>query len=275
MLLASTFILFLAFDVCQSVHNFVNSSDGEGMVVAVRLPKSGSSSLTSFLNQLDGEYVAAHWISKGCNHSELEAAYPIPALRLRSGITWKAIKNGDTTWKGHKNGTAACFNAVEIQRAMVDGRPPLSYVMDHGVNAVVQMDALFGGINIWPQIDALDEILDAYPRARYVHHVRNATEQVSSINRWSDMSSRIDRSGLTSRFPGQSKNNSRDENIALMITNAQKLVRDAFSKRPTYLYLEIDIAGDPYAGAHLSRFLGFSRIVTMPHSNKNTKKSDS
>jgi hypothetical protein len=107
-----------------------------------------------------------------------------------------------------------------------------------------------------------------------VHHVRNITEQVLSINRWTGMAARLEANGMTGRFPGQSLAHSRDENMALMIAHAQKVVREAFSRRPTYLFLEVDIAGDPYAGAHLSRFLGLSRIADLPHTpesmNKNT-----
>ncbi|KAJ1381070.1 hypothetical protein B484DRAFT_411831, partial [Ochromonadaceae sp. CCMP2298] len=177
MLFATLSILLLASDVYAV--NYFNASDGEGMVVAVGMPKSGTTSLFGFLNQLDGDYSATHWTSKKCNHS----MYPIPALRLQN-VTWKAIEHGDnrtSNMEGH------CYNGVQIQRAMVDGRPPLSYLMQNGINAVVQMDVITHDLNIWPQIDALEPILDAYPRARYVHHIRNITEHVSSINRWSDL----------------------------------------------------------------------------------------
>jgi hypothetical protein len=140
-MLFATLSILLAFDVYAV--NYFNASDGKGMVVAVGMPKSGSTSLVHFLNSLDWDYSATHWVSKTCDH------HPIPALRLRN-VTWKAIKRGDN-----------CFNGAQIQRAMVDGRPSLSYILQNGVNAVVQMDVITQDLNIWSQIDTLEPILDA------------------------------------------------------------------------------------------------------------------
>jgi len=222
----------------------------------VGLPKSGTTSLQSFLNSLEG-YKAVSFVAPMHNLS-----YPIPAQQLRD-TRWRRIKQHQPHLEDEY-----CFIGELIQRALVDKLPPLAYLLRDGVNAVVEMNINRLGLSIWPQIDALEIIVGAYPLAKYVHTVRNIPQHFSSIMRWGEMGDNLEDHGMLARFPGQSSNLSREQNIEMMIHHARDQVRSVFKSRPHYHYLEIDIAGNSEAGARLSDFLGVPSRP-MPHENEN------
>lgn len=227
-------------------------------IIALGLPKTGTTSLQSFLNIFnhDKSIHAEHWASP-INNLKI----PIPEVVLANGVTWAE----QTTQP------VLSFLGLKIQQAIAEGEPPLKYVFQRGVNAAIQLDVMISEtLSIWPQIHALDMILDAYPEAFYVHTTRRSKYLINSMNNFNAMGKRFHTCGELREYERLYPNNTNDQNLELFIEHAGRTVRQAFLKRPNYRYLEIDIESDPHAGAKLSIFLGGSRLEGMPHHNHHT-----
>ena len=231
----------LLLSLCHSIiphseqRKYVNISSVPPIIIAVGLPKSGSSSLFSFLGQCRNDIRAIHWryIVDVCKQSPI--SFPIPEVGFNyTKHVWKVVER----WQD------MCFIGTRIHRAIADGKPPLEYVLSDKVNAVVQMDVDVKRLSIWPQIDALDLVLDSYPSALYIHHIREMESHAQSLLHYADYANRLKRQGMLKRFAGQSAKHSTEKNIELFITAARKIVRDAFAMRPGYNYIEVDIAAD-------------------------------
>lgn len=237
----------------------VLSDAEEYLVIAVGLPKSGSTSLTKFLNNCCSGLRAIHWTAPNCSR----VRYPVEAVRFKSSnASWNVVRQ-----------QRRCFIGVLIQQALADKKPPLEYVFETGVSGVVQMDTTLGRLNIWPQIDALELILDAYPQAHFVHHIRSVSDHVASIIAWGDFAQQLRRKGMLTRFAGQHALKSDEENISIFILAAREMVRNAFESRRDARYIEVDIAGNADAGAQLSTFLGSRVLHSFPHANRNSVRS--
>jgi hypothetical protein len=234
------------------------------VIIGVGLPKSGSKSISKFINDNCAGGHAVHWTTSFCP-TEI---YPIPAVRLPNNVTWPKLE------KSHAiNG---CYIGPLIQRAIADGKKPLEYVLMYGVNAVLQMDVAVHYMSIWPQIDALDLILDAYPDALYIHHTRDTEKQIASLHRWYDIGARMQDHGMLSRFPGQTEHNNQDQNMEIFIATARSIVRKAFLQRPHLHYLEVDFERDQGAGEKMSIFLHTKKLhhITLSHTEPNEARTN-
>mmetsp|Transcript_31734 Transcript_31734/g.53535 ORF Transcript_31734/g.53535 Transcript_31734/m.53535 type:complete len:284 (-) Transcript_31734:82-933(-) len=220
-------------------------------IISLGMPMSHSKKIWFFLNNCGCSIRAVHMMSDKCNST----TFPIPPVKLANGIMWKSIQKSDMEGK--------CFIAALIQRAMVDGKRPLEYVFQQRVNAALQLDSTLNGMNVWPQIDALDTILEAYPNALYIHHVRDIYDQALSIIKWNDLAERFQRNGLLGRFPGQGSQKTMAQNVEILLKHARDKVRQAFLIRPNHRYLEVDVGTDPDAGEKISVFVGALEVKSL------------
>jgi hypothetical protein len=228
-------------------------------IIVVGLPKSGTTSVTAFLKSFSIN--AAHQfipLDKCSNYPNL---YPISAIEVDQKLKWKSVK-----LPTHK-----CFVGNLIHKSLSQNQDPLSILFHYKYFAITQMDACYE-VNYWPQIDALNSILNAYPNAYYIHTIRpNLTAHVNSILHWSDLSHRMKVSGQLSRFPGQLSNESNAYNLKIFIQNAHRIVRHHFKRYPNYKFLELDLAKED-SGVRLGRFLNMNpeeigEDYVMPHAN--------
>jgi hypothetical protein len=239
-----------------------NSTEPQ-IIIGVGLPKSGSTSLNRYLNNCGAGIRSIHFTS-----SCVRSVYPIPAVRV-NGVIWGALEVPELA--GRLRGQQ-CTIAALFQRALADGQKPLEYVLKGNVNAVVQLDSDLGQMAVYPQIDALDIILDSYPNALYIHHIRKVTRHAASIIGWHDMAQRMQEKGTLGRFPGQNENKTIEENLIVWIETARDIVRSEFADRPEIKYLEVDIEGDAGASRKLAAFVGATKGMDVPRANARKTK---
>lgn len=253
------FLIFLSCYIGLISSKFVQRNDIKEYfnethpIIVVGLPKSGTTSVTDFL-RLFGISGAHQFINlKYCSN-----IYPLPSLEVDNKVIWKEIKTP----------THKCFISELMQLAITKNKDPLHYLFKNDIYAITQMDACYE-VDLWPQIDALSFLLNAYPNAYYIHTIRpNLTAHVNSILHWSDLSHRMKINGQLNRFIGQSPHLTNSENLQIFIQNAHRIVRHHFKRYPSYKYLELDLL-TPTAGVDLAKFLNFpvSEDFTMPHAN--------
>lgn len=231
-------------------------------IIAVGLPKSGTSSLAEFLNAANPRIHSDHQLLPCPKPNYL---FPLPAVTVENGVVWAAIHDSQVIHN-------ICENALFIQRAIADNKPPFHYLLLNTTrNAFVQIDHdanLNWGI-VLPQLDAMNMILDAYPDGLYIHHIRNASAHASSIMRWGSMSQRL--KGALRRYPQIDSKASLEKQFEQWILLVREETRMKFLLRPLVRYLEVDVDDDPDAAAKISIFVGATRFKGMPHINTNTK----
>jgi hypothetical protein len=208
-------------------------------IIVIGLPKSGTTSVTDFL-QLSGVKAAHQFI----NMKHCEGIWPIPAVKVDNEVRWERVQTP----------THKCFIGELIQLALSQKKPPLTYLFKAGFYAASQMDACYE-VDLWPQIDALSFLMQAYPSAYFVHTIRdNITAHANSILHWSDLAHRMKTSGQLSRFVGQSSENSILQNIEVFIHNSQRIVKHHFRRYPNLRFLELRVS-DSDSGLQLADFL--------------------
>jgi hypothetical protein len=114
--------------------------------------------------------------------------------------------------------------------------------------------------------------MDAYPNAYFVHTIRpNVSAHVNSIMHWSDLPVRMRLNGQLSRFEGQSKRNTDEQNMEIFVTKSTEIVREKFKNNNHLKYIEI-AASDHDSGLRLANFLGIKvpSDFKMPHANVGT-----
>lgn len=225
-------------------------------LIVIGLPKSGTTSLTEFLKYF--KIKAAHQFFDMYNCREI---WPVPAVDVDNNMRWKRIR-----YPTHK-----CFVGELIQLAISEKKHPLFYIYEAGIFAVSQMDACYE-VDVWPQIDALSFFMDAYPNAYFVHTIRpNVSAHVNSIMHWSDLPVRMRLNGQLSRFEGQSKTQSDEENMEIFVTKSTEIVRQKFKENKKIKYIEI-AASEHDSGKRLADFLGIEVPpgFKMPHANVGT-----
>ena len=225
-------------------------------LIVIGLPKSGTTSVTELLNLFNIEAVHQFFSMYNCRE-----IWPVPAVVVDNGMKWRRIR-----YPTHK-----CFIGELIQLAIGEGKDPLFYIFEAGIFAVTQMDACYE-IDVWPQIDALPFFIKSYPNAYFVHTIRpNVSAHVNSILYWSDLAERMRINGQLSRFDGQSKENSIQENLEIFVKQSTEIIRSRFHAHPEVKYIEVS-ASDPHSGKRLADFLGIDvpDDFRMPHANVGT-----
>lgn len=227
------------------------------LVILVGLPKSGTSSVHEAIVSL--HIKSAHFAVDGHHAVLCDGKYPIKEVKVK-GVT-------ETTWNQIDN-CGGCYAGVQVQRAISDKKKPLQYLYDVGYRAFSQIDVCLPQchVSIWPQIDAIETIVNAYPNAYYVH-TRRVTPfaHAASFDAWNTFLPRLNESGLLNRFPGQRTNNSNFDNVIKLIEFHNKFVVDFFKKRPKVKFIDVTIE-DSETGEMLRNFFGLESFP-LKHAN--------
>jgi len=163
-----------------------------------------------------------------------------------------------------------------IQSNIVNRLAPLHSLIESGYQAFAQVDVCYPSfnLNIWPQLDALEEIVAAYPDAYYIHTRRVEVEaHVASIEAWHKMLDRFKASGLLHKYIPSYLHNTTDFALGLLFVKAaNKFTENFFAHRPYLKFLDIYIE-DKNAAAKLASFLEVENLELM-HDNSGhyTKK---
>lgn len=256
----------------------VSSFDMEtDKIIFVGLPKSGTTSFTEMLtNQLHMKcaHYASHWSSNECR--QVQDKFPFPAVTLSSGITWPEVKE-------HRGW---CPYGELVQLAMAEHRAPFYYLFDQlKYHALTQYDCDACSSGMMPQVDALPEIVAAYPDAYFVHNTRNIDAHVKSFINWEQLTTSLKRTGHLDKYPGQNQTNSLSQNVKVFIQHCQDHVRDTFNKvtidaakvnsTKILKYIEIPLEAENGLQQFVN-FLGLNHTaIHMPHSNHNKHKKRS
>jgi hypothetical protein len=256
LLLSFTVHSTVAFTQRSDILNLFNSTHP---IIVIGLPKSGTTSVTQFLKLFSIQSAHQFIPLDYCSNQKFPNLYPIKSITVEHQIQWKTVKKP----------THKCFIGNLIHKAIQQQQDdPLKYLFQFGYYAITQMDACYE-VNYWPQIDALNYLLNAYPHAYYIHTIRpNVTAHANSIIHWSDLSHRMKINSELSRFPGQQSNQSNEENIKIFIQNAHRIVKHHFKRFPNYKFLELDLTKNN-SGLMLAKFLNMKvkEDFVMPHAN--------
>lgn len=254
-------------------------------IIAIGLPKSGTTSVYTFLTSLSPVIQSRHYATRGaCNAS----MFPIPAILIPihnhyRNITWPAIirpADGYNTF---------CPFAYYIQQAVAQGRRPLANLLARGLNSLVQLDLIDYTVSRFPQLDLLPHILDAYPDGLYIHHTRNASIHASSILTWNRLGERLEASGVLdmvyappnlleySILPRSHKEQSNEaflhSRIVRWILHARAYVRHLVLQRPGLRYVEVDLEEDAEAAAaNIAVLVGAGHLAPMAYSNRHPRR---
>ncbi len=103
------------------------------------LPKSGTTSLSYFLNEVNRPFIrAVHYSGYDCE----DKMFPIPAVRIEGGIVWPELDiNVRAPSNGARNGWYVAF---KIQRALAE------YLLQEGFNAFTEWEVAVFDLSIWP-----------------------------------------------------------------------------------------------------------------------------
>eukprot|EP01031_Cornospumella_fuschlensis_P035744 gene35744-43357_t len=229
------------------------------------MPKSGTTSLHLYLKSIDPSIRSGHQeLAESCPQS----IFPIPAITLDDkNSTWSQITAPDPSLVKNK----VCPFAFYIQKAIADGKKPFQYLQEKGLNTFVQLDIITVDHPRFPQLDVLDRIIDAYPQAFYIHHMRDVHSHVNSLLRWGGMAERLKDSGVLRRL-GQRDGAAAPalpELLAEWISTSREHIRSKFLERPGVRYLEVDLeAAEDMATSSISVFVGARCLHKMEQKNQ-------
>lgn len=186
----------------------------------------------------------------------------IPAVRLRTGAVWPVTK-------AHER---MCLFGELVQLAMAEKRKPFFYLHGKmGFRVFTQYDCDQCGI--YPQLDALEEIMLSYPNAYFVHNTRNIESHVRSIMRWGNFTGMLHAVGKLTSYPGQHPSNSVEENVKYLLEYSRNLVRDKFSISSHLRFIEIALEEGSAGLERLIRFVNITSNapITLEVKNVNEK----
>jgi hypothetical protein len=240
----------------KELPNFKAFGNFSTPVIVVGLPKSGTTSITNFFRNLS--YGALHWASQGNGFCENQ-----PQLRsivVENNIKWPSAP---TRGGGH------CLIATRVHYAIQTKQKPLHYILTSDATIVTQLDYCVPPYCIFPQIDAINILMDSYPNAYFIHSIRSIQSHTTSILNWNDFAKRLKSTNHLDRFPDQKLTNSLEKKIEIFVSNAQNIVRKAALARPGIKYLEINLM-DNNSTTMLKSFLNLTHTdAEIPHMNRN------
>jgi len=241
---------------CQAKnHHHKKCIEIDNLIIIVGLPKSGTTSIHSGLLELGIK--SAHWEvpDKLCSR-----VYPVDEVIVGmpgDRVTWDKVRKADR-----------CYIGVLIQKAISNDLPPLEYITDAGYQAIAQMDVCYPkeDLSIFPQVDAIEILVRAYPTAYFIHTRRaSLASHVASMAAWHRMLDRLKDAGWLDRFEGQSYSNTDLENGEIMIEGMTNLTVSVFAKYPDVKFLDITIEAED-AADQVAAFLGLSSFP-LEHAN--------
>lgn len=282
------------------LHGFTETKKvPNNIIILVGLPKSGTTSIHDALLRL--KIKSAHFEAKPtfCKHHA--NFYPVPAVNVgrftSSGVSNDINNNNNNNsvsnsslpslsstspktsmqWSQVDEITGMkCYVGIVIQRAIADGLHPLEPFVDKGYRAFAQMDVCYPSFNIsvWPQIDALQNLVASYPDAYYILTRRTeVSAHAASMMAWHHMAERFKEAGLLNRFTnnnnegGVNRHNKTDyELLENFIKGVTFYTEEFFERRPYLKFLDIYIE-DKQAAQKIAWFLG---IDSFPLAHDNT-----
>ncbi len=242
----------------KKYHHYKAFNDLDKPVLFVGIAKSGTTSLTYFFRQLGIGCV--HWSND--DNSFCEDHKFIRSVEVENGIVWKPRATKFREF---------CLVGSAIQAALYFHKKPLTYVLSKHSTVITQMDYCTLESCVFPQIDTINMIMDAYPNAYFILTVRTIKDHVNSIMNWNNFPRKLQLSGMLNRFPGQKETHNTSEKVKIFVENAYRIVRRAFRKRPTYKTLELDVSRKD-ASTVLKKFLGMNTSAVIPFYNQNKQK---
>jgi len=230
-----------------------------GLIILVGLPKSGTTAVhDAFLDR--GIYSVHHHVEEHIHLLCPPDEFPIDGVWVGSNTTRKY-------WHPVPAPMHHCYVGTIVQRALLNGLPPLEYMTEKSVKAFCQLDVCYPpSVCVFPQFEAIEEITTAYPDAHYIHTRRITVDvHVGSLTAWKPQvneDSLIDRlreTGYLSMFPSQSIYQSEVENLKHFVREVSLKTISFFEKRPHLNFLDVAIE-DPHAGEKIGAFLGMSNF---------------
>lgn len=228
----------------------------------VGLPKSGTTSIHDALRRL--HIKSAHFSvpARFCN-------YPINEVTVGGNSTkatiWHEVDFSDEP-------RVSCYVGAVVQSNIAQKLDPMHSLIESGYRAFAQVDVCYPSfnLNIWPQLDALEEIVEAYPDAYYIHTRRVEVEaHVASIEAWHKMLDRFKDAGMLHKYiPDDFKiyHNKTDFELGVIFVKAANtFTAEFFAHRPYLKFLDIYIE-DKNAAAKLGHFLGIENFELL-HDN--------
>lgn len=216
-------------------------------IINLGLMKSGTTTLTNFLRRCG--IMSEHYFANEVCCQDMQS---VPRVVLKDGLVWEAHNNIDK-----------CYVGAVIQKELSEGRRPLSCLLEHDIISFTQMDTY--QLNLYPQLEAIDTILDSYPEAYYLHTTReNPFVHADSIMNWFDLSDAIkNRSylNLLSRVHDLDKLSDFDKMVHF-VRAANGRVRAAFQRRGRGAYKVLNVqVHRPGEGRRVASFLGIEEEV--------------
>ena len=172
------------------------------IIINVGMPKSGTSSLDYAFEEL--KISTAHQ-EFSCSSDAWEEVSDV----IVGGNSTEKVKWGRFS-ETHHCYPPCCFIGAEIQRAISLNLPPLHLPLERGYRAFTQLDICYPdkqkkGLCVFPQVDALENIVNAYPHAFYIYtHRANFSAHAVSIRDFHGMLGRFKTVGYLNRWNSQS-----------------------------------------------------------------------
>ena len=228
----------------------------DNFIINLGLPKSGTTSfhdgvMRLGVKSLHQELLKLNTKRKFCGDNIFPIKSTIVGGNTTVALKWQKIKN-----------SKSCTIGMLIQNYLTLNERPFDRFIADGYRSFAQLDVCFMGnkICIIPQLDALENIVNAYPNAYYVHTKRSSAERhVASIDAWFNMLDRFNTGGLLKRFKGQSPNNTKQENGIIMINEIHQQTLLFFSRRPQVKFLDVCIE-DKDANKTIAAFLNITHF---------------
>lgn len=137
---------------------------GKSLVILLGLPGTGTDCVQSSLQKLG--WKSTNW--KLDNGDACKNLFPVHGVTVGTKsdpVEWPEIENSSN-----------CFVGTMVQSAISKKLPPLKYLTDMGYDAIIQMGSCeeASGKCIYPQIDALEKLVTAYPNAHFIYTRRQS-----------------------------------------------------------------------------------------------------
>ena len=191
-------------------HHPILSISNSSIIINLGMPKSGTTSLDFALKKL---HVKTSHQVYWCDDKWTPLNKTTVGGNFTEKIVWPSV------WKNIYVSTCqerCCFLGIEMQRAISQHLPPLQTLINKGYRAFTQLDVCYpndpnvfyklsSGLCIFPQVDALEDIVRAYPNALYIYtHRIKFSSHILSIRDYNGMLDRFKSAGYLSRWASQS-----------------------------------------------------------------------
>ena len=151
-----------------------------------------------------------------------------------------------------------------MMKAVRQGKDPLA-LLPSNVNTISQMDCCWPH-GCFPQMEALEELVAAYPNAKFILSIQNAMKWVQSVDKYGQLRRVL----IESELPGLPAGvGAVDDDLIAFFQAHVMRVRSYFANHDSQGFLELDLDdGDQINRSRLSDFFG--QPVAWDHHNVTT-----